>query len=319
MDALLDAAVRGYEAMIALGGTFDTFHYARWHNTSTAGGFGATAATGSLFGLAPDQMVSALGHAASVAGGLWHMRHAPGAMTKQFHVRHAVETGLRAAQLAHHGLVGSPAILEGPQGLYAAMTKVPEPMAVPERWRIEEVSFKPWAACRHAHPAIDAALLLRGESALTLPVTVETYADAVTFCDRPEPKTVTEAKFSIQHAVAVVALRGEPQPADFEPDAIGDPELARCRASVEVREAADISARYPEHFGARLTAAGRTVELVDTRGDPERPLSPQGVVRKARQLFDWGGLDRHQADRAVMLASEGSDAAAILRLLEDGL
>jgi 2-methylcitrate dehydratase PrpD len=185
---------------------------------------------------------------------------------------------------------------------------------------MDEVSFKPWAACRHAHPAIDAALQLKREGALTGDILVETYADAVAFCDRPEPRTVSEAKFSIQHAVAVVAARGEPTPADFELAAIEDDAIAEVRARIVIKEAGEISARYPAHFGARLSAGPREVDLVDTLGDPERPLGDQGVIAKARSLIAWGGLPEAEAERAVAAALEsGSDTVDLLRLLEDWL
>ncbi|QYU66156.1 MmgE/PrpD family protein [Leptolyngbya sp. 15MV] len=114
MDDLLDAAVRGYEAMIAVGETLDDRHYAHFHPTATAGVFGAAAATASS-----TSMASALGFAGSVCGGLWQMRHEPGA-GKQWHVLHAVETGRRAAAFAQAGNPGPVRLLEGPQGLYAA-------------------------------------------------------------------------------------------------------------------------------------------------------------------------------------------------------
>jgi 2-methylcitrate dehydratase PrpD len=318
-DAILDAAVRGYEAMIAIGETFDAHHYAHWHNTATAGGFGAAAAAASILSLDQRRTVWALGNAGSVAGGLWHMRHSPGAMTKQFHVAHSVRTGLQASALAKHGFTGPPEIIEGSQGLWAATSREPKPLRLTEGWRIDEVSFKPWAACRHAHPAIDAALVLKREAGLSGPILVETYADAVTFCDRPEPATVLEAKFSLQHAVAVVALLGEPRPEHFEPSTLGNPDVAAARTRVEVLEAEEISARYPAHFGARVSAGGRTVDLVDARGDPERPLSREGIIDKASQLIAWGGLAPAEADRTISLALEGNDPERLAVLLEDWL
>ena len=44
LDDALVAAVRGYEAMIAVGATFDDHHYVHYHPTATAGVFGAAAA-----------------------------------------------------------------------------------------------------------------------------------------------------------------------------------------------------------------------------------------------------------------------------------
>lgn len=312
LDRVLDAALHGYEAMVAVGETLDDHHYARWHPTATAGLFGAAATAAALFHLDPDQTVSALANAGSVAGGLWHMRH-DNVLTKQWHVLHAVRTGHDAAYMAADGLTGPAALLEGPQGLYAGLCAVPGVMTFPKAWRIHEVSFKLWAACRHAHPAIDCALELRAQGELKAPFRAETYADALTFCDRPDPVTETEAKFSLQHAVAVIASGREATPDDFTPAAIA--ELASLRAQVSVVEDAAITARYPAHFGARVNG----LELVDTRGDPERPVDEAAIRAKMHTLAAWGGLPPEQADRACSLALEGGDAAAIVDLLEEWL
>jgi 2-methylcitrate dehydratase PrpD len=318
-EDLLCASIRGYEAVIDIGSTLDAYHYGSWHNTSTAGGFGAAAAAGFVYGLNAEQLGWAFGNVGSVAGGLWHMRH-HAVMTKQFHVAHAVRTGTWAAQLARHGFTGSAEILDGPQGLYAAMTKAPKLLTLDDGWKMEQVSFKPWAACRHTHPAIDAALELRAQGALKAPIRIETYSDAISLCDQPEPRTTAEAKFSLQHCVAIVAVRGEPRPIDFEPDAIADPDVEAVRAQVTVAETPDISARYPEHFGARLTTSDLTIELVDTRGDPERPLSEDDVLAKARTLICWGGLNAAEADRVAALVLNGNpEPSELVRLLEDWL
>ena len=312
MPAALEAAVRGYDATISVGETFDGFHYLRWHNTATAGAFGAAAATASLLGADADATVSALGLAGSVTGGLWRTRHEP-VMAKQWHVAHAMATGAAAARAASVGVSGPRFILEGEQGLYAAMTAEPKPLSFVDRWRIFEVSFKPWGACRHAHPAIDAALELKEAGALHGEVLVETYSDALAFCDRPVPVDTAGAKFSLQHAVAIVAERGEPALGDFEPNAIASLEDARTRVSV--RESADFSGRFPVHYGARVTAGGKTIERIDTLGDPERPLSSDRLVSKARALMDWGGVGA-DADEAVSACLEGEDVGRVRTILE---
>lgn len=320
MSPMLDAAVRGYESTISIGSTFDETHYSSYHNTATAGIFGAVAVDADYldFQSSSEALVSAWGFAGSVAGGLWQMRNEPGNVGKQWHIQHVVSTAINAIEFAKGGYSGPRFILEGPQGLYAATCKNPKPMAFPDQWRIHEVSFKPWGACRHAHPAIDAALELKAKLGhLDGDILVETYADAITFCDRPEPETVLDAKFSLQHAVALVAERGVPQLADFEPDAIAA--MATDRARVQVAEEAEITARYPEHYGARVSCGGESVELIDTLGDPERPLSKDGVIAKARALIVWGGLADKEADRAIELALDGDDVQAIHAMLEDWL
>jgi 2-methylcitrate dehydratase PrpD len=312
LDLSVEGAVKGYEAMIAIGLTFDAHHYSHYHNTATAGPFGSAAASGAIYGLAPEMLTGALGNAGSTTGGLWQMRHEAG-MTKPWHMCSAARQGFFAAFMARAGLTGTASILEGPQGLYAAMCRNPKPMVLGPGWRIEEVSFKPWAACRHAHPAIDCALELRAAGKLTLPVHVETYADAITFCDKPDPTTETEAKFSLQHAVAVIADGRNATPADFTPEAIAA--LAPLRAQVTVAEDPAITARYPAHFGARVNG----LELQDCRGDPERPVTEADIVAKMHMLAEWGGLPAAEAGRAARLALHGNDAGAIVTMLEEWL
>ncbi|WP_077228854.1 MmgE/PrpD family protein [Sphingomonas hengshuiensis] len=302
LDAALDAAIGGYEAMILVGAMFDANHYRHWHTTATAGTFGAAMTAALAIGADEAQCVSALGLAGSVTGGLWQMRHEP-VMAKQWHLAHAVRTGRAAAVEAANGITGPRYILEGPQGLFAASCARAKPLALGDGWQLEQVSFKPWGACRHAHPAIDAALTLRAQGQLVLPVHVGTYRDAITFCDRPSPASVVEAKFSLQHAIAIVVARGVPQLADFEPEAIA--ELAPLRAQVTVAESSAITAAYPAHYGARVSCDAGVVALVDTLGDPERPMDGDAIVEKARTLMAWGGLDDVAAGQAIDAALQG--------------
>lgn len=312
LDMLLDAAVRGYEAMIAIGATFDAHHYAHFHNTSTAGGFGAAAAALSAFGNDEPALVSALGNVGSVAGGLWHMRH-DDVMTKQWHVAHAVKVGIWVAQLSRGGFTGPRALLEGTQGFYAGLTAEPKPMLLGDGWAIENVSFKPWAACRHAHPAIDCALELLARGQLKGPVRVETYRDAIAFCDRPQPQSETQAKFSLQHAISVVALADAGDPASYLPAMFNRPDMIAWRAEVTVCEEAGFSARFPDHYGARVTSEFGQAELIDTRGDPERPLDQAGIIAKANRLFTWGGVE---SGPAIEAALHGDDVSVLVTALE---
>jgi 2-methylcitrate dehydratase PrpD len=317
--ALLDGAVRGYEAMIRIGRSLDDHHYAHWHPTATAGGFGAAAAAVSIFAMDAQETVWALGHAGSLAGGLWQVRHEPTAMTKAVHVAQAALAGLWHARLARRGCIGPAAILEGPQGLYAATTRAPRPEEIgapAPGWRMREVSFKPWAACRHAHPAIDAALALPPGALSDGPILIETYGDALTFCDRPAPTSEGEAKFSLQHAVAVVAVRGRPALGDFAPEAIADPAIVAARARVSVARTADLDGAYPARFGARIHAGDATAEVRDAWGDPENPLDERGLIAKLDALVAWGGLAPGAAADARHIALELADDAPVAPLLD---
>lgn len=324
--AFLDAVVRGYEATIRIGSALGREHYQFWHNTVTAGVFGATAAAGSLLALDDMAMVWALGNAGSTTGGLWQMRNEP-VMTKQWHFAEAGLKGLRVAVLASRGFTGPRFILEGPQGLFAATAPGADGTAVTRpapHWALRDVSFKPWTASRHAHPAIDAALELRDAVAIDdiKAVHVATYREALAFADTPHPRTVLEAKFSLQHSVAIALLRGSPRLADFEPAVFNAAAVAGLRAKVTVTEDPACSARFPAHFGATVTIEttdGRTLSrsLDDSKGDPERPMSLDDLAQKAEQLMVWSGqIDRAEAARVIEAALYLPDSASLQSLLK---
>jgi 2-methylcitrate dehydratase PrpD len=311
--ALLDAVIRGYEAEIRLGRALGGGHYRHFHPTASCGAFGAAAACASLLGLDGDGIADALGNAASVAGGLWRCRHEAVA-TKQWHTAHAAACGLDAARLAARGVTGPRAILEGEQGFFAGLAPAAEAarlLAEPDApWLIHETSFKPWPACRHAHAAIDAALLLRAQGVVTpREVVVRAYADAITFCDRPEPRSEVEAKFSLQHAVAVTLLDGPPPLAAFAPEALARADVAALRARVRVEEDATLTGAYPRHFGAEVVADGATQRVADALGDPENPLAPSAVLDKARALLRHAGVGEASLAAALALAERGTARA----------
>ena len=301
MDALLDAIVVGYEATIRVGRAVGPGHYALFHNTATCGVFGAAAAACAL--LAGSDLVSAFGLAGTQSAGLWQTRHEPDSDAKQLHAGHAAQVGVQSAMLSAQGFQGPREIFEGPQGFFAALCPGANPRDMlfeADRWLLHETSLKPYPACRHAHPAIDAALMARDDSG---PVVVETYADALTFCDRPDPEPEREAKFSLQHCVAWVLMHGEPPGLeDFGADALEATRNGRARVSV--REGDEFTDGYPAHYGAAVTVGGERRSVQDALGDPERPMSDAQVRAKAEMLLAHGGVE--DADAVVAACLRGS-------------
>src|SRR5690348_11337843 len=95
---LLDAFVVGFDVSARVANAVYPAHYdAGWHITGTAGVFGAAAAIGRLLGLDEQEMVWALGLAATQAAGLREMF---GSMGKSFHTGRSAQNGYGAALLA---------------------------------------------------------------------------------------------------------------------------------------------------------------------------------------------------------------------------
>ena len=191
--------------------------------------------------------------------------------------------------------------MEGEHGFFAALCpggNAEDVLADHSGWLIHETTVKPYPACRHAHPAIDAALLFQPEWDGG-DVTVHTYAEAVRFCDTPCPRTPLEAKFSIQHMVAVCLLHGRaPALDDFAAARIDDPEVAALRGRISVAEDPALTRAFPQHYGARI---GHHL-VRDAAGDPANSLPREAVVEKARGLMSHGGMAAGEADALVEAA-----------------
>ena len=302
---LLAAVVAGYEVMVRVGAALGPEHYYHFHNTSTAGVFGAAAAAGWLLDLDRDRLVWALGNAGTQASGLWQFNE-EGALTKPLHPGRAAANGVLAATLSRLGLTGARNILEGDRGFFAGLAPGGQPLrvldhlgATDEPLRVHAISIKPHASCRHTHAPIDAALALLVQlpaDAEIDKVTISTYQDALTLCDKPDPRTAPDAKFSLQYCVASALLRGRVGLAEFADAALHDGALRALLPRIDVAVEPAREAAYPACWSAavRVTLAdGRTFDAAQDRpkGDPENPLTPAELEHKFRGLAAAGGID----------------------------
>jgi 2-methylcitrate dehydratase PrpD len=341
---VLTAVLAGYEAMLRIGESLGPAHYRVFHNTATAGVFGAAAAAASLLGLSDDGWQWALGNAGTQAAGLWQFNE-DATMSKHLHAGHAAHAGLRAALLARHGFTGPAAILEGERGFFRGYC----PDARPERvladadgWKLHETSLKPYPCCRHTHPAIDAALTVRDRltHGITTPgarasssddilagrvgdpeasfqhVDVRTYAAALHVTDEPCPETSYAAKFSIQYCVASALLFGTPGLASFDMNAIRDARLRALLPRIAVHLDRELEDAYPGAWGAEVSvtdAAGSTHSrrVRCARGDPESPLDDEELNEKVQGLLHYGRLPDEVVTRLLAECTSMPEGGAV--------
>lgn len=308
LEAFLTAIIKGYEVTIRMGEAIGRSHYRYFHNTATCGVLGAAMAAASVFELSLQQTLSALGNAGSTTGGLWQMRNEK-VLTKQWHNAEASRSGLMAAFMSKQNLTGPEYILEGPQGIFNALSDDPSIenfIKTHPNWRIYDCSFKPWPACRHAHGAMDVLLEILNKHSINLDdierIDVGVYQDAQLFCDRITPETSLEAKFSIQHALAAILLWGEPQLEHYTVSAIAEVASLELRQRIHVYIDEDIESQYPQHFGAKCSVVLKSGQCIehqqqDTLGDPEKPLSKKQLHNKAQMLLSHGGVSQQKIEQ----------------------
>ena len=325
-EALLNAVVVGYETGIVLGLLSGPSHYAQWYSTATTGVFASAMACARLLGLDATRTQHALALAGMQAAGVWQCRLEPG-LAKQMATGHSAQAGLVAADLAAAGMTGPLSILEGPLGWLKATGGNLDAaraqsllLTPPDRaWRLHEVSFKPWPACRHVHPAIECALKLHPQGIDPEQIEhmqLDTYAVALSFADHPCPQTPLQGKFSLQHGVAWALCHGDFGLEATAPEALADPICSALRERITLVCGPAQDQAYPQSFGAQLqlqmaNGTQHSSEVVNVLGDPENPLSPDQVKAKATQLLQASGWGLAQAEQLIGLVQALPQAEAL--------
>jgi len=209
-SALVAAFLVGAEGAIRVGKVLGRAHYnLGFHQTATAGAFGATLAAGRLHGLDRDQMRVALGLCATRASGL---KSQFGTMGKPYNAGIAASNGVECAALARLGFTSADDGLSGPQGFVETHTPQTGEVEPLNRFLFDDNKYKLHACCHGTHAMIEALLAARDEGALDLDavemVALRTNPRWLKVCDIKLPRTGLEVKFSYVW-LAGMALRGD--------------------------------------------------------------------------------------------------------------
>jgi 2-methylcitrate dehydratase PrpD len=234
----VNALILGVEACCRIGNMVYPNHYdVGWHITGTAGVFGAAAAVGKLLNLNEQQMVWALGLAASQPVGL---RESFGSMNKSFNPGRASANGLFAALLAQQNFTSSDSMIEAKRGWANTISTKQDYREITEelgqRYEAALNTYKPFACGIVEHPAIDAAIQLRNEYHLTPDqieaVDLKVNPLVIELTGKKTPQTGLEGKFSIYHSVSIALIEGAAGEKQYSDRAVRDPQVVDLRARV---------------------------------------------------------------------------------------
>ncbi len=156
----------GYEITCRLGRELFYSAYARgFHNTSTAGIFGAVGTVSVLKQLSASTIAHAFGLAGSrAAGSMQYLDN--GSHNKRLHPGFACHDAFVCVALAEAGVVGATRILEGKMGFLNAYSPDPDKDlnrlvgGLGSDWTFLDTALKPYPACRMTHGVIEMAELL---------------------------------------------------------------------------------------------------------------------------------------------------------------
>lgn len=288
----LTALVLGVETELRIGNAVYPNHYdVGWHITGTCGVFGAAASVGKLMGLTSQQMVWALGLAASQPVGL---RESFGSMNKSFNPGRAASNGLFAAILAAKDFTSSDGMIEAKRGWANAISTKQDYREITEglgkHYESTLNTYKPFACGIVIHPAIDAAIQLRNEYHLTPDqidrIDLRVHPLVIELTGKKTPKIGLEGKFSIYHAVAIAIIDGAAGEKQFSDAKVRDPQTVALREKVNTIVDPSIK---PEQVDMTITLKdGRKLHkfIEHAIGSTQVPMTNQQLETKFADLAD---------------------------------
>ena len=302
----LNAMVLGIEVECRIGNAVYPAHYDRgWHITGTAGVFGSAAASGRVLGLSEQQMVWALGLAATQPVGLREMF---GSMTKSFHPGRAAQNGLTAALLASRNFTSSELGIEGKSGWANVLSTTRNYSEITENhgktYEILLNTYKPFACGIVIHPTIDACIQLRNEHTLTADqiarIDLRVHPLVLELTGKKTPQTGLESKFSVYFAAAIAIVSGSAGMRDFSDENARSPVIAALRDRVTTT--IDPAIKEDQVRATITMKDGRTLEkfVEHVVGSSERPMTDADLEAKFLGLAD-GVLPATQARKLMSL------------------
>ncbi len=311
--AFLEAALVGVEASVRVGLWLGREHYqAGFHQTATAGAFGAALAGARLLGLDAEATRHALGLAAGRASGLKALF---GSMGKPLNAGIAAANGVEAALLASLGMQAGRGVLDGVQGFGATHAGVGDMSAfdgLGAEWLFEDVSHKFHACCHGLHAMAEALAVARGDLAAgdVGSVLITTHPRWQSVCNLENPATGLEAKFSYRQVAAMVLAGVDTTALASYSDALANEcTLADLRGRIEVRFD-DALAETATRVDLRLKDGGARAASHDLAAPMSVEDRAGKLHAKAKALV---GPERHAALWAAIGA--GPDLEALSTLL----
>ena len=302
-DDFLTACLIGSEGAVRVGVQLGRDHYqVGYHQTATAGAFGACLAALRLLGADQAQAIAGIGLVSSKAAGL---KAQFGTMAKPLNAGLASEAGVEAALWAMAGMTSTEQGLQAFGVTHHGDADAAAFDGLGGTWRMLEVSHKFHACCHGLHAMLEALSEVSVDPADVVSVEITTHPRWMTVCNKPAPHTGLEAKFSYAQTAAMALVGG-----DTSAIAAFSDMVAQCSDLVALRDVVSVvTAESLTEMQARVRITLRDGAVLDAAHDLEAPMALEAraakLMRKAQGLVP-------DAD-ALWQVTDLASLAAILR------
>lgn len=305
---LLKGIIVAYEAVIRLASAIQPGHKLKaFHATGTCGTIGSAIGIAAMLHYDKKQWNAVLSAAATSAAGLLEMSD-DSSQLKPYNIGHAAMAAVTAAYYSVSLLDGPSDILGGDRGFFkACAAEVREDRLFSNGYEIMKIYRKPYAACRHAHAPIEAALKIMAEHSLNAKeinaIKIETYALALKGHSHKTIKNTDSAKMSIPYGVAAAIRYGKVNCEQFFEECLNDELLNEILEKITISEDPELSALVPNKRAAKVTISSNGNEyscrVDDPLGEPENPLSIEDLETKYFSLMAAAGKDRELSEEIL--------------------
>jgi 2-methylcitrate dehydratase len=270
----------------------------RGFDHTTQGAYAAAAGVAKALGLGEAELANAVAIAGTALNALRVTRTGALSQWKGLAYPFVGFGAVEAVFLAARGVTGPAEVFEGNKGFMDSIAgRFDIDWEREDLERVRRTFLKRYNAEIHSQSAIEALLELREEHALGPDevdrIELETFQVAYDIIGGGEEGTKTQiltkeqADHSLPYLLAVALLDGQVLPEQFTPRRIIQPDVQQLLRRVEVRPAADLSARFPAEHACRLRVLLRDgSSIVGEKSDYEGFLTRPMGWESARQKFE---------------------------------
>jgi 2-methylcitrate dehydratase len=286
---------------------------------TTQGAYAAAAGTAKALRLGAAETANAVAIAGTALNALRVTRTGALSQWKGLAYPFTAFGAVEATFLAARGITGPARVFEGNKGLMETITGPFEiDWQQEDLERVRRTFLKRYNAEIHSQSALQALLELREthhlDPAAVVRIELETFQVAYDIIgggeegEKTQIETKEQADHSLPYLLAVALIDGQVLPAQFTPARILSADVQGLLRRVEIRPAADLSARFPAEHACRVRvhlSGGATLvaERADYEGFLTRPMS----WRRVREKFDMLAADRVEPALASELAGTVGD------------
>jgi 2-methylcitrate dehydratase len=273
-----------------------------WHHATNAQ-FSSAATAARLAGDDPRRTAHAMAIAGSHQNTLAQLQSGAISMIKGTAEGWVAKAGVEAALLAHHGVTGPLALMEGTAGWATSVAGAVDFDAlcapIDGHFRLLQTSIKPYPAVATATAPIRAAIELHraglpapgdiARLAVRLPVFALNTPSA--HAGRRHPAHIESAQHSFYYCAAIALLDGACGEAQFTADKLASAPVQELLAKVELQEDSEFNALWPQSAGGAVDLYLRDGSVRSHRcpyppGHPRLALTDQELATKFHNYAD---------------------------------